>query len=194
MVENREQSTSLAMHGAYQQLASCPTPETYARLRGWFITCPDYDPYRDDLRDIERQVACGQFAAAGKALECSMPSLVLSPRAHYLAARIACQSGDMPRAELECRIAEACVEGILNTGDGSREHPYQILYALDEQDVLDFLGLPQNRPRLHHIEGLHLDRIEVAEGVEVWFDITEAYHRQTPASVMEQLKAALRDP
>lgn len=188
-----ETSGSAQLHRALQELAGCPTAETYARLSSWFVTCPAYDPYREQLGDIERLLEVGELAAAAQALEDSLSRLLLSPRVHELAAQIALRTGDTHRAEQEHRIAQACVEGILSTGDGSQDHPYRILYAADEQDVLRFLGFPQKAPHLIHAGDLHLDRIEVAEGVEVWFDVTVPYHRQAPASVQAQLEDALRD-
>ncbi len=191
MADNRERvQIKLAM----QELAKCPTAETYARLRSWFVTCPAYDPYREELRDLERLIEVGNVAAAAQALDGALARLLLSPRAHELAAQVARSTGDTQRAEREHRTARACVEGILATGDGSRDQPYQVLYAADEQDVLRFLGLPQGSQHLHHVGDLHLDQIKVAVGVEVWFDVTVPYHRQTPASVLEQLEDALRDP
>lgn len=190
MADKRE---SVQLKLALQELAKYPTAETYARLRSWFVTCPAYDPYREELRDLERMIEVGDFAAAAHALEGALARLLLSPRAHELAAQVALGTGDTHRAEREHRIAQACVEGILNTGDGSQDNPYRVLYSADEQDVLGFLGLPQKAPHLIHIGNRHLDRCEVAEGVEVWFDVTVPYHRQTSATVLEQLEDALRD-
>ncbi len=190
-MKDARESARIAL--ALQELAKCPTAETYARIRSWFVTCPAYDPYREELRDLERLIDVGELAAAAQALDTAIPRLLLSPRVHELAAQLARRTGDTHRAEREHRIAQACVEGILATGDGSRDQPYRILYAADEQDVLRFLGLPQKHPHLQHMGDLHLDKIEVAEGVEVWFDVTVPYHRQAPASVLEQLKHALHD-
>jgi hypothetical protein len=182
------------VHETFLEFIRSPDRETYRKLREWFIGCDAYDPYHDDLLDIERMVAAEQYDRAARALDRSMPNLLLSPRAHRLAAAIAEHQGNHARAEQQRAVADACVEGILGTGDGSRQHPYQVLHTADEYDVLDFLGQQSAEQRLHHAGDRHLDWIRTADGADIWFDVTDAYEKHSPSRVLEQIESALRDP
>ncbi|MCH5372941.1 MAG: DUF4919 domain-containing protein, partial [Planctomycetes bacterium] len=145
-----------------------PSPASYLKLRRWFIATDAYDPYNDDLLDIAQMVHEGRYDEAASALDRSMPNLQLSPRAHQLAAVAAEHAGDTSRAHAERLAASACVEGIISTGDGTRQRPYLVTRTSDEYDILGALGKQLRLQTLHHVGDRHLDEIRTTDDRTFW--------------------------
>lgn len=179
------------MHETFFAFVATPDRDNYLKLRTWLVGCEAYDPYNDNLLDITQMVERQQFDRAAKALEESMPNLLLSPRAHALYAAIAAERGDEQRAEAERFVAELCVQGMLACGDGSRERPYPVLRTSDEYDVLEFLGKLPACQSLHHEGDRQLDRLETTDGQELWFDLTDAYEKVSETRLFHQLEQLL---
>lgn len=76
---------------------------------------------------------------------------------------------------MELMTGNACIEGILASGDGSQERPFVVTRTSDEHDVIDYLAKQPKRQSLTHNGSSHLDLIECTDGTEYWFDITDAY-------------------
>lgn len=97
----------------------------------------------------------------------------LSPRFHRLAAIAAFELGDREDAELERFTADACLEGILQSGDGSDARPFLISDRADAQEVLAKLGFKSVRQSLIDNDGTLCDVFEVRTSAkstrEIWF-------------------------
>ena len=106
-----------------------------------------------------------------------MPNLLLSPRAHLCAAMIAESEGDEERRRMEGAVAYACVQGILSTGDGTKQRPYVVTRTSDEYDVLQFLGKELESQSLLEEEDRHYDQLRCKDGSEMWFDVTDPLGR-----------------
>ncbi len=87
--------------------------------------------------------------------------------------------GKQEEAEMEAAIYRRCIEGILSTGDGSREHPYVITRVSDEYDILFVLEREMESQALCEINNRHCDVIALADGEEMVFDITDCYGELT---------------
>jgi leucyl aminopeptidase len=59
-------------------------------------------------------------------MERAMSNLLLSPRAHRLLSFLYAKEGNEEAAAMEFEIAETCIQGILATGEGSRENPFLV--------------------------------------------------------------------
>jgi hypothetical protein len=154
-----------------------PSRDTYLAVRGTLLASPDYKPYSDELNGIDGLLEIGSFAAVQETIARSMPNLLLSPRAHLFLSLAAEKSNDENAAGMERFIAAACVEGILATGDGSRDRPYLVCRSTDEYDVLQYLGKEFRGQALVHDGDRHFDLMECEGGTEIWFDITAAYNK-----------------
>ena len=156
--------------------------ETFLAIRQRIIAADAYEPYSDEFITAEQLIDLYSLDEAREALEGSMPNLLLSPRAHRLLAEIDLEAGDVQAAEGQRMMAEACIDGILTTGDGSEQRPYLILRTSDEYDVLTHLGKRSEMQSLIVKDEKHLDLIACTDGSEVWFDVTDAFARLTESS------------
>ena len=77
---------------------------------------------------------------------------------------------------MEMMIGDACIEGILATGDGSEGNPYIVIRTSDEHDVIEHLEKQLKQQSLMPKDDKHFDRIECTDGSKYWFDITDAYN------------------
>jgi len=69
------------------------------------------------------------------------------------------------------------VQGILSTGDGTKQHPYVVTRTSDEYDVLQFLGKELESQSLLEEEDRQYDLLRCKDGSEMWFDVTDPLGR-----------------
>jgi hypothetical protein len=163
------------MRDHYQAFLERPTAAKYRRLRSAILSSPvKPDPLA--LHELERLCRQRQLDKARLRLAAMLPAWALSPRYHLLAAKVAERSGDAEDAELERFAAAACLEGLLETGDGSRRFPYLLSYASDVQDVLQFQRRRAVKQALHEHRGRRYDVVECADGGCCWFDSSGLFH------------------
>jgi hypothetical protein len=153
-----------------------PNRETFLALRVTLLVHPNYAPHSKDLIEIEAALFAKEPEKAQSLLRSAQPNLLLSPRAHLFAAVLARGRGEQERVEMETFFANACAQGILSTGDGSKQSPYLVLRVEDERDVLKFLEKKLRKQSLLHQDNKHLDLIETEDDLSLWFDITDAYN------------------
>ncbi len=127
-----------------------------------------------------------KFKEAREKLEKAMPNLLLSPRAHGMAAMAAEGLDDAAKAKAERDAAAKCVEGMLATGDGSADKPYLVTRVTDEYDLLRHLKKVRDAQGLRHKDGKAFDVMSCTDGTEVWFDITVVF-----GSMAKRLKARI---
>jgi len=152
-----------------------PSRDTYLAVRSALISGPAYDPYARDILDVVELIEQERFIDADELLRAAMPNLLLSPRAHLCAAMIAEEAGDEERRRMEGAVAYACVQGILSTGDGTKQHPYVVTRTSDEYDVLQFLDKELGGQSLCEEGDRHYDLLRCKDGSEMWFDVTDPY-------------------
>lgn len=153
-----------------------PTKENYLAARSFAVGHASYKPYSSDLEelaDTEDEAACKIVL---RTLEQASPNLLFSPRAHLWAAIAAEKLGDEKRQQRELRIAKGLIQGILATGDGTRQKPYAIVRPTDENDLLMHLDKRQDSQSLVQ-EGGTFDVILCTDGTEIWFEISNIFGR-----------------
>jgi hypothetical protein len=149
------------------------TAEKFLELRDTMIASPDYDPYnvyRDTAVPLLQQE---KFQEALDYLASRMPAWLLNPGIHKLASFALHKLGRTSDASFEYRLAEALLEGILSTGDGSKAHPYYVTSVVDEYDVLEHLGQELQRQTLVEKDACRYDLLACKDGTQVWFDVTD---------------------
>ncbi|MEM7530044.1 MAG: DUF4919 domain-containing protein [Pseudomonadota bacterium] len=151
-----------------------PTGDAYLTLRTAVIAAPDFEPYSDGLARLEALVSEEQHDEVSEIVPELMPTWLLSPRVHLLLAHAAGERSEEARSTSERMFAEACIHGIRETGDGSKESPYRVIHAADEYDLVEFLGKEAQSQRRENDEGTALDVITCTDGSEIWFDVTES--------------------
>ncbi|MCA9163490.1 MAG: hypothetical protein KDA62_10945 [Planctomycetales bacterium] len=157
-----EQPTAASYRAARRQLlASCATPVV------------------SDLHALARAVAKRRYREAEALIDTMLPTWSLSPALHDLAARVASAAADHDDLELERFMFSSCLDGILDTGDGSHERPYLVTYLSDEYDVLAALRQRACRQQTNETNQGLVDEITCDDGSTVCFDVTDLLRRKT---------------
>lgn len=165
------------MNEQFRSFLQSPNRETYLALRNKIISSESYQPYSDEFEIASELYGEQKLQQARDTLQKSMANLLLSARAHQLLGFLHSKTSDVQAAQAELMIANACVEGILATGNGSVDSPYIVVRTSDEHDVIDHLGKELESQSLSHINNKHLDLIRCKDGTEYWFDITDAFEQ-----------------
>jgi len=132
----------------YKTYCGEPTPENYQRIREAILAEPSFSPYSSALGNIDQLMQAEKFEAALHLISESQPEILLSPAAHLIAHYAHQQLNNEPAAQAELHQARLCAEGILSTGKGTIEEPYQVLLISDEYDVLSYLRKKPSGQRL----------------------------------------------
>lgn len=155
------------------KFVASPNRDVYLKLRKQVIESKTYDPYSDEFEIVQQLLVEHQFEKARDFLQKSMSNLLLSPRAHILLGTIHAELENAERASAEQSAADACIQGILATGDGSESLPYIVLRKSDEIDVIRHLKLAVGGQQLENKDNRYFDVIDCGSGSEIWFDITD---------------------
>jgi hypothetical protein len=159
----------------FAAFAKQPCKQSYLAVLAALASSEAYQPYSNDLSDIEDLLGEKQFKEAKARLDKARPALLLSPRFHFLAARAAAGLGDAPTAAAERSLGNECRKAILSTGDGSREKPYVVSMVEDEYDLVRHLKKSVRTQGLFTEDERHYDKIQCQDGSELWFDITAPF-------------------
>ena len=74
-------------------------------------------------------------------------------------------------------VAATCCEGILATGDGTKEKPYLVTRTSDEYDILQYLDKQFGGQALVSDGDRNFDVMTCSDGTELWFDITDPFKK-----------------
>ena len=165
------------MKELFIRFVQSPNRESFLAVRTAVISSNFYDPYSKDFEEIDELVESGKFDEASEKIAAAMPNLLLSPRAHMISAFLAERSNDQQRTEMEDLISVACCEGILATGDGSKDNPYLVLRTSDEYDVIEYCQQKISGQALINDGEQHFDLMQLEDGTEMWFDVTDAFKK-----------------
>ncbi|MBF0227700.1 MAG: hypothetical protein HQK76_19810 [Desulfobacterales bacterium] len=158
----------------FSKFIKSPNKESYFEVRSALITSNFYNPYSDELSEIDELIKDDKLIKAYKTLK-NIPNLLLSPNAHLTIAFIADKLNNKDESEMEIFIAKTCCDGILATGDGSMDNPYIVVRISDEYDILQYLNKHFASQQLLNLsENKHFDKITCEDNTEIWFDITDA--------------------
>jgi hypothetical protein len=160
----------------FDALVKSPTKENYLAVHKAVAEDKSYSPYSMDLNETADLIKEKKFKEAREKLDRAMPNLLLSPRAHSLAAIAAEGLGDAARAKTEGAAAAKCIEGMLATGDGSADKPYLVSRVSDEYDLLRQLKKKHRAQGLRQKAGKSFDVMQCEDGTEVWFDVTVIFN------------------
>lgn len=162
------------MKEEFIKFVQSPNRETFVALREKVISDAAYDPYSDEIHDAGELFENDKFEEALSKLQDAMPNLMLSPCAHNMIGYVHHKLGNSEAAQMEVIIGEACLQGILSTGDGSKANPYVVLRTSDEYDVLKHFEKSLKTQSLQNEGEKHFDLLQCTDGTEYWFDITDA--------------------
>lgn len=162
----------LGMHRQLANFFETPNQSQYLALRATLLRDFAATDLAADVARVGALIESKQWGAAQQWLARLMPAAALSPRIHFLSALVAEALGQTTDVELSRFMFQACLQGVLATGDGSPARPYQITYTTDEYDILEARKLRLSRQVVREKENARYDVFVCASGAELWFDVT----------------------
>jgi hypothetical protein len=161
---------SKAMADLYRRFLTEPSAERFFEtLAAFELPANSAAP---SLSQLDLAFSEGQFETVRTLVKLWARSFTLSIHFHRLAALAAFELGEVDDAELERFITDACLQGVLNSGEGTSERPYTIAHRTDAQEVLRHLNLQPIRQSSVDRSGSFCDVFEVRgakRDQEVWF-------------------------
>ncbi|UCH84304.1 MAG: DUF4919 domain-containing protein, partial [Candidatus Latescibacterota bacterium] len=152
-----------------------PTGAHYRTILDNLAATPEYRPYAGYIEQIQGLLDSEDYEKAYEACQRSKATLLLSPELHMLAGYAAREMGDDELFNLERVITSACVRGILDTGDGTKDEPYVVSVTGDEYFILEVLKKTFESQELVEDGDRYMDLIKTTDGTEIYFDITKPY-------------------
>ena len=153
------------MQQRYEQFLRHPTAARYLELRALLLEeCGVPQPL--PIHQLQHDIRSGAPAASiRQRTNVLSRQWLLSPKFHLLIAELAEAQDDAEQLELSLLEAHSCLQGLLATGDGSSDWPYQSTYPSDVHDVAAAAGL--------NIDAQHLTRRHSR-----WFDLVTCGNRE----------------
>jgi hypothetical protein len=163
------------MHkGHIVDLLKQPSAETYGVLMRCVIEHPDFRIRSDVLRELWKRFEAGDLAAVREGINTIAPLWIHSPDYHILRHALAKRDGDAQSADIEARFAYCCFQGMLATGDGSYERPYQVARVEDEYVLLRHLSIAWTRQSMLERDQRVIDIFERSDGTPLHFQLPKA--------------------
>lgn len=170
------------MFQEFARFLESPSRATYLAARGAWLRLEVQPLHPAELTELAARLEAGDAAGVIEQAHGWRSRAALSPRVHYLTAEAHAVLGQSEHAELERWVFQACLQGMLATGDGTRRKPYVIAQLSDEYDVLKLRALNCEQQRFVQRGRKACDVLTCADGNEVWFDVTDL--AQVPAEAI----------
>ncbi|MDW9382276.1 DUF4919 domain-containing protein [Chryseobacterium sp. JV558] len=152
-----------------------PTKETFLKCRELVINDPEYDPYSEDIEDLQDLLNEGKFE---EVIQYVNVNILLSPRAHIYKYFAYKELGDEKGRNIEMTIAQIIFECLEKTGDGTKEFPYIITRISDERDLVrHHLNKQDVSQNLVKDGDKIMDALTLDDGTQLYFDIKDPYQR-----------------
>ena len=145
-----------------------PDPESLRALREAILEAPNFRPDLEITEMIAPMMSVGDYAGAVAAVHGLMPGAIFSPSAHAALADAQRGLGNPEQAQRESILAQAALDSIISTGDGTESDPWSVLRTSDAYDVVLASG---KTPRSQVAVG-NLDRIVCTDSTVWFFEIT----------------------
>ena len=152
-----------------------PTKETFLKCRELVINDPEYDPYSEDIENIQDLLNEGKFE---EVVQYVNVNILLSPRAHIYKYFAYKELGDEKGKNIEMTIAQIIFECLEKTGAGTKESPYIITRISDERDLVrHHLNKQDVSQNLVKDGDKIMDALTLDDGTQLYFDIKDPYQR-----------------
>lgn len=152
-----------------------PTKETFLKCREVVINDPEYDPYSEDIENMQDLLNEGKFE---EVIQYINVNILLSPRAHIYKYFAYKELGEDKGRSIEMTIAQLIFECLEKTGDGTRDSPYIITRISDERDLIRHHFNKQDVSQSLVRDGNKImDALTLDDGSQLYFDIKDPYKR-----------------
>jgi len=160
------------------QFLGQPNAKTFAELQHFLYASESDvasgDPSGQELRQLTMSLDKGDFSGVLATCDERFDRWCLSPRFHYLRGQAALQVGDQQLADESKSLSQECLYWLCESGDGTFESPYRITYQTDEVDILMAFSLEKRCQQVVDGPNGRLDVVTLHNGVEIWFDVSNA--------------------
>jgi hypothetical protein len=146
-----------------------PSAATYGEVLRCVVEHEDFNYHSSELLPLGQQVVAGDLAGVQDRLRALVPLWVHSPDYHVLAFAVAKRLGDAKTMELESRFWQSCLRGMLASGDGSLERPYQVARIADEYTLIRSLKKEWTRQQMLDRDGRIVDAFDCTDGATLHF-------------------------
>lgn len=171
------------MPGAIEQFFSRPNKRTYLLARRVIVARSDYRIRESTLHDLQEQLNAGRYSEVLERADELCESLPLNARLYFLAGVAACELGRVPEADRYRERFQACLRGLLGTGDGTLKRPFIVTYLSDERDLLQSLGLRASRQSVVESRSRALDLLECEDGTVIYCEVSDLLFQLPPQSM-----------
>ena len=162
----------------FESLLEEPSIDKFLHMRKSLVSSKNYCPYSTEINDMDTCVNTGDAQGAIDLFRSTLPNLLISPSAHFvLSAAYECL-GNKEQTDFEKHMWSFLVGAILETGKGTRQHPYLVSRISDEYDVLFALEKERGKQELCPEEGRFIDVQTCSDGTQVYFDVTDPFLNQ----------------
>lgn len=161
------------MHNELQTFLERPTAQNYRCVRRIILSETGSSTDLPDFSALAQLCQQGRFEQVRDHIDALLPAWSLSPRVHFYATWAARELDDHEDAHLETFLYETCLQGMLATGNGSRQRPYLITHQADQYDLLAARKLEPCSQTLVETGSLRFDVITCQDGTDIWFDVTD---------------------
>ncbi|MER2512915.1 MAG: DUF4919 domain-containing protein [Nitrosomonas ureae] len=159
----------------------------FLELRLQVLQCENFSPYANYEAVADSFFIQERFQEGATALQKFLPGNMLSFGLHSLLAYAYQKIGTIEEVQREISLAQAVMNGLLTTGDGSELHPYEITQISDEYDILRYLGKSSRNQMLVRTNDQIFDKHTCEDGTEIWFDITLPFNARFPQILNEAI-------
>ncbi|WP_164976819.1 DUF4919 domain-containing protein [Chryseobacterium sp. CH21] len=152
-----------------------PRKETFLKCRDLVINDPEYDPYSEDIENMQDLLNEGKFE---EVIQYVNVNILLSPRAHIYKYFAYKELGDEKGRSIEMTIAQLIFECLEKTGAGTKDSPYIITRISDERDLVrQHLNKQDVSQSLVKDGDKIMDALTLDDGTQLYFDIKDPYQR-----------------
>lgn len=150
-----------------------PSRENYLAVRAIIVRWDGYRPYSLSSKAMWEALGRQEIDKVFELFRESYPGLLLSPAAHRSMSMAHRSRGAQEESGFAWGVGARCLQGLLATGDGTAHRPYVVTLLGDEYELLRHLEKEAESQRLEEIEGEWYDVLELTDGGEVHFNVTD---------------------
>ena len=172
---------------AIQDFFRSPSADRYLFGQSAIFESGNYDPAARQVVSLESRISAGHHPVFAELKQFS-EAFQLCPRFHYVHARIYERMDDADSLRTAVQRMQLCLRAISETGDGTKNSPYQITYLTDADDVVRAFGETVRSQQLVASPDGYRDVLTAHSGEEFWFDVEMLLERTSQEAVLARLE------
>lgn len=157
----------------FADLVRHPSAEQYLAVRELIVQLDEYCQQGHQLMALGVDFEAERYEDVLQTVEQWRVWASLCPRFHFLRGVAAAELGDFATASQAKTEFQACLRGLIETGDGDQGHPFLVTYVTDAYDILRSLDEVPLGQSVVEVDARQFDLIHVEGDDEpYWFDVS----------------------